>query len=414
MRKSFFQKEMQSVCRTLSDAAERSDFPLVRILITQRALRRRGGSEMVTIEVALELRGRGHDIAVFSPQVGDLAEILVTNGVWVKSRLNEIPWIPEVIHGQHHLQAIAAMTHFDATPAIYHCHGVTPWVERPPVHPRIRYYVMMCEWMEARMEPEFGIPKERVTTISNFVNARRFSRIRAPAERPRRAVLFGNIGFPTDQLVSLEAACAQEGITLEHVGEAYGNPQPRPEIFLLDYDLVFAIGKCAIEALACGCAVITVIPGQAGQLVTTQNLAKWAFSNFSPRYFTSAAQISSEWLHEELNRYSASEVSATSAELRAKHHLVGAVDRMEALYEKTIREHSGCSNTQRGGELAAYLEPMSLEVDTMWLRNQELESQLERQEARWKRTVAHLQRGMLARRSLKSIERMAQKFFPEL
>ena len=369
---------------------------------------------MVTIEVALELRRRGHDVAIYCPQVGELADILVTNGVWVKSRFNEIPWVPEVIHGQHHLQAIAAMTCFNSTPAIYHCHGVTPWVEKPPRHPRIRYYVMMCQWMEARMEPEFGIPKERVTTIPNFVNTRRFSRIREPAARPRRAVLFGNIGFPHDQLLELQAACAQEEITLECIGGGHGNSQPRPEIFLLDYDLVFAIGKCAIEALACGCAVITVIPGQAGHLVTTQNFEKCAYSNFSPRYFTSAAQISSEWLHEELSGYAASEISATSAKLRAEQHLGGAVDRMEALYNETVREHPGVSDSPHPSELTAYLESMSLEVDTMWLRNQELESKLERHDARWNQTVAHLQKGMIGRHSLKSIERMVRKYFPDL
>jgi hypothetical protein len=65
-------------------------------------------------------------------EIGELAKFMLAGGVSVKSRLNEIPWAPVVIHGRHHLQALAAMTRFDAAPAIYHCHGLGPWVEKPP------------------------------------------------------------------------------------------------------------------------------------------------------------------------------------------------------------------------------------------------------------------------------------------
>jgi hypothetical protein len=86
----------------------------MRILMTQRELRHRGGSEMFSIEVAVELSRRGHDVAVYSPRFGDLAKFMLAGGVWVKSRLSDLPWVPEVIHGQHHLQAVAAMTRFEA------------------------------------------------------------------------------------------------------------------------------------------------------------------------------------------------------------------------------------------------------------------------------------------------------------
>jgi len=86
----------------------------MRILMTQRELRHRGGSEMFSIEVAVELSRRGHEVAVYSPRFGDLAKFMLAGGVWVKSHLSDLPWVPEVIHGQHHLQAVAAMTRFEA------------------------------------------------------------------------------------------------------------------------------------------------------------------------------------------------------------------------------------------------------------------------------------------------------------
>jgi hypothetical protein len=341
----------------------------MRILMTQRELRHRGGSEMFSIEVAVELSRRGHNVAVYSPRFGDLAKFMLAGGVWVKSHLSDLPWVPEVIHGQHHLQAVAAMTRFETTPAIYHCHGLGPWVEKPPCHPRIRYYAMMSSAMALRVEPEFGIPRERIVTVANFVNLRRFSRVRTPAPQLRRALVFGNERLPSDERFQLEDACTQEGLTLEYIGTGYGNPQPRPEVFLLDYDLVFAVGKCAMEALACGCAVIPVTAGQAGCLITLDNFAEWAFSNFfPPYYFRSAAQVNAQWLRQELRGYSPESLSGVSTRLRNEHHLEKAVDGLELLYEKAIREHAAQPRAAEVSELGPYLEAMGPEIDSLYVK----------------------------------------------
>lgn len=276
----------------------------MRILMTQRQLIHRAGSEMFTLEVAAELSRRGHKVAIFCPRTGELAKLAFAAGAVVKSALADLPWVPDIIHGQHHLQTVAALSFFANVPAIYYCHGVMPWVEQVPLHRRIRKYVMMCGWMVTPLATEFGIPPERVTAIPNFVDVRRFSEVRRPPPRPQRALLFGNSPLPANELSRLESACHVAGIFLTKVGEGYGNPQPRPEIVLPDYDLVFAVGKCAIEALACGCAVVPIIPGLAGQLVDLQNFDQWIFSNFSPRYYTSATQISVERLQRQLGKYS--------------------------------------------------------------------------------------------------------------
>src|SRR5271166_5240404 len=116
----------------------------MRILITQRALTDWAGTEMITIELANELSRRGHEVAVFSPRIGFPAKLMEPNAVWARSRLSEIPWQPDIIHGHHHLQAMAALSYFADTPAIYCSHGITPWPERVPIHDRIRKYVVMC------------------------------------------------------------------------------------------------------------------------------------------------------------------------------------------------------------------------------------------------------------------------------
>jgi len=337
----------------------------MRILITQRKLVRWGGSEVFTIELVKALRGRGHEVVVFCPRPGDLAKIIHPSGAAVKSRLADIPWPPDIIHGQHHLQAVAALSYFADVPAIYYCHGWEPWVAKVPLHPRIRNYVMMCEWLVSPTATALDIPRDRIMAIPNFVNTERFSEVRSPPDRPRRALLFGEVWFNADELLRLERACFEAGMSLDKIGYPYGNPQERPEAFLQDYDLVFAIGRCAMEAIACGCAVITIVPKQGGELVTPENFDAWIFSNFSPVYGNSAVQIHAEWLKKELSKYSPESTAKVTARLRAEHELCGAVDKIEKIYLRTLDDY-GSNKSDPAREFAPYLENLSLEVDSMW------------------------------------------------
>jgi len=348
----------------------------MRILLVQRELISRCGSELFTIEVSRELSARGHEVTIYSPRVGDITKMVYGHGVQVKTRLSDIPWEPELIHGHHHLHTMAAMAHFENTPAIYFCHGPKPWVENAPVHPRIQSYLVNCPWMAVRIEAEFGIEKERISVIPNFVNLTRFSEVRKPPDQPRRALLFHGAGFSDAELRELDRACRRADLSLDKIGGAFGNPQPRPEVFLMEYDLVFAIGKCALEAMSCGCAVMTILPGLAGSLVDSGNFAQWAHSNFSPRYFTSGRQISTDWLTEELKHYAPNEILEVSAKVRREHDLDGAVTALEAVYDHAIASFVETPHTRKA-EFSVYLERLAQEADDLWSQNSSLSKRVE-------------------------------------
>jgi hypothetical protein len=345
---------------------------LMRILMTQRALTHWGGTEMITIEVANELRRRGHEVAVFSPRIGTPASLVQTNGVWVKTRLSEIPWTPDIIHGHHHLQAMAAISYFVETPAIFCSHGVLPWPEQVPIHHRICKYVVMCEGMVARLEPIYGVQRSLIAVVPNFVNTRRFSTVRQPSARLARALLFGGPAFSPEELARIGAACAQYGLSLDKIGYAYGNPQPRPETFLPNYDLVFAIGRCALEALASGCALIPLVPDQPGHLVTPDNFDDWACTNFAPRHFRSGVQVGSDWLAGELARYTPEVVKQVTQHVRTTRSLEQAVDQFEMIHANAIEQYRQSANKPLG-EFAPYLEKLSTEVDIMLNQEAEVE-----------------------------------------
>lgn len=334
-----------------------------RILITQRELKNFGGSEFFAIEVARALRARGREVAIYCPAPGKLANIVTPSGIPVCETPDQVPFVPDIIHGQHHLPTMAALAHFPNTPAIYCWHGARPWVEQPPVHPRIRFHVVTSERMGPRLATEKGIPQDRIVTIPNFIDPERFSRVRTSAGTPTRAVLYGQSGFHAAELAQLEDACHANGIALDKVGYAYGNPRPRPEYFLPDYDIVFAIGRCALEALACGCAVIPIVPQLAGYLITEENFAHWSASNFSPRYFTSAQITDADWLRDQLEQISEESLLAVMNHVRMHHTIGPAVDVFEAVYQQATQVDAPAGS---GDEFDLYLSGMAKEIDAMW------------------------------------------------
>jgi hypothetical protein len=342
----------------------------MKVLITQHELITWRGSEMFTVEVANELRKRGHEVAVFCPRIGIPSSLMLAGGTWVKSRLCEIPWTPDVIHGQHPLQAIAALSYFLDVPAIYYCHTVTPW---QPVHTRIRKYLVRSESIMPGLETVDSISRDRIAVLPAFVNTKRFSTVRRPVRPFRRALLFGGSRFSPGELRRLEQACRERGMTLEKIGQAYGNPIDRPEELLPNFDLVFAVGRCAAEALACGCAVIPIVPGLAGNLITPENFDDLAFSNFSPRYFSSGSRISMEWLTTEIERYSPETQAAITARVRSTRTLTGAVDQLEAIYNDVVDDYKRNPPNPREGEFAPFLEKLSSTGDLWWDQRGETE-----------------------------------------
>jgi hypothetical protein len=107
-----------------------------------------------------------------------------------------------------------------------------------------------------------------------------------------------------------------------------------------------------------------VVSGLAGRLVTAENFDKWAYSNFSPRHYTSATQIGTDWLRRELRGYSPEDLARVSQRVRNEHDLGRAVDRLEALYEGALREPQKCGEQSSIPELAPYLEKIACEVET--------------------------------------------------
>lgn len=303
--------------------------------MTNNTLASRAGTELYVRDVSLALRRRGHEVVAWSRTLGDVAEELHREGLLVVDRLDAVPWRPELIHGQHHLETLAALTWFAGVPGIYICHGWSPWQERPFLHPRLVAYAAVDE---ATLEfcVGCGVPRERIRLLLNFADLRRF-RPRGPLpERPRRALIFSNYAHEGSHLPAVREACRAAGLELDVVGSGVGRPAAHPEEVLGQYDLIFAKGRGAIEALVTGAAVITCDELGVGSLVTTDNLPWMRAFNFGSKTFRSPPRR--EVLEEEIRRYNAAGAQEVARRMRIEADMEKAIDRLLLFYEEALAE----------------------------------------------------------------------------
>ena len=94
----------------------------MKILLTNGRFARRGGTELYLKDVALGLQKRGHMPFIYSPTLGEVAKELRAAVIPVVDDLKKLSVVPDVIHGQHHMEAMTALLHFSGVPAVYFCH----------------------------------------------------------------------------------------------------------------------------------------------------------------------------------------------------------------------------------------------------------------------------------------------------
>jgi hypothetical protein len=111
---------------------------------------------------------------------------------------------------------------------------------------------------------------------------------------------------------------------------------PNPEHILGEYDLVFAKAKCAMEALAVGCAVILCDFTGLGPMVTYEEFDRLRRLNFGMRTLTNEITVAA--LRREIGRYNSADAAKTSARVRVEIALEPALDELINLYGEAIAE----------------------------------------------------------------------------
>ncbi|MEO7271457.1 MAG: glycosyltransferase family 4 protein [Vicinamibacterales bacterium] len=319
------------------------------VLFTNNALGPRGGSETYVRDVALALLRRGHRPSAFSLVHGGVAAELRRATVPVIDDITRLGAPPDVIHGHHHLETLIAALAFPEVPVVNFCHGWLPWEEMPLHHPSVRRYVAVDEACVDRLVREEGLAPERVELLLNFVDLARFTRRPPLPARPARALVLSNAARPAGYAAAIRAACDAAGVTLDIVGAAAGHPTDVPEELLLNYDLVFAKGRTALEALAAGCATILADAVGAGPLVTPDNYDRLRRRNFGIRELSHAHDR--QWYGDQIAQYQAGRCAQVTDRIRVDADQEVAVARLLQIYATAMETPKGSGDASRAAAI---------------------------------------------------------------
>lgn len=306
-----------------------------RVLIANITLASATGTVVYTRDLALALLRRGWTPIVYTSSLGPVAQELREATIPVVTDPAQLASAPDIIHGHHTLETLAAMTRFPKTPAVFVNHDPLSWYSIPPILPRIRAYIAVDRNCRDRMVLEHGIPEESIRVMTNPVDLHRFVQRGPLPARPKRALVFSNRSHESF-VGPIREACRERSIELDVVGIAAGRAVEQPEAILPQYDIVFGKARCAIEAAAAGCAVVLCdLPGMAGML-TMDALEELRLLNFGSR--TLRRPVTKESILRELDRYDAAEAARVTSYVRASNDSDVLAAQFIDLYEDILRE----------------------------------------------------------------------------
>lgn len=307
----------------------------LKVLITNHNFAQRAGTQLYIRDLALELQKMGHLPFIYSPVVGEVAQELRKATIPIVSDLAMLSIQPDIIHGHHHLETLSALLHFPKTPALFICHGWYCWQESPPKFPRILRYVAVDQLTYNRIVMESGIPKTDVRLIFNFTDLDRFKLRPSLPIRPRKALIYSNyIEKNGSCFKTVQEACQKIGVEVDLIGLTAGNAIDNPEKILINYDLVFAVGRSAIEALATGAAVVIYSGNKIGPMVTSANFDQLQKMNFGLQALDRLASV--EAILEELNHYNPTDMKKIHHALSLSSNKDAAVKALVDLYREII------------------------------------------------------------------------------
>ncbi len=328
----------------------------LRVLITNITLATRTGTETYVRDLATALRDQGHASTVYCPELGEIAWELQAAAVPVTDDLDALDGPPDVIHGHHNLATTTACLHFPRTPTVFVCHDPLAWHDSPPWLPSILRYVAVDLACRDRLALRHGIPEERVRVVLNFVDLERFKPRDPLPPRPKRGLVFSNYASDRTHLPAVRAACDRAGIALDVIGAGAGIVCSRPEELLGCYDIVFAKGRSALEALAVGAAVVVCDAAGLGPMVTAGELERLRPLNFSFR--TLREPVEPAVLVREIARYDPHDAARVSRQIRVAAGRDAAVHEFVALYYDVLAEWEAKSGYAASAKdrAAAYLQ----------------------------------------------------------
>jgi hypothetical protein len=201
--------------------------------------------------------------------------------------------------------------------------------------PDIRRYFGVSELCVKRLLA-LGAPPAATAVRPNFVDLRKFTPRSPLPLKPTRALIFNNYTTTQTNLPAIREATERAGIPLDVIGRGVGLVTEHPENVLAAYDLVFAVGKAALEAMAVGAAVVLCDKPGLGPMVTSSDFAALRSRNFGLAALTNPVTI--DGIERAMSGYDPIDAARVRDLVRANCGLERAAAELVDVYEQVIAE----------------------------------------------------------------------------
>ncbi len=332
----------------------------MRILLTNNSMDARAGTELYTYELSVRLRRLGHNPVVYSPTVGQVGQALWELGIPVIAELGALQERPDIIHGHHHLETMTACLAFPDVPAVYVCHGWLPLAEQPPTFPTIMTYIGVGSLTHERIMTSVRLDGRPAVIVPSFFDDESIEIRSEIPSTPHTALIYNNnLENDSPLTQAILQACNERRIAVASVGRGFGSVTFEPGKVLREFDIVFAVGRSALEAMASGCAVIICDSSGVAGLATAEGLeGPGGLLNLSAR---SRIRINSRAIGGEIDRYSPALVQRTTDHARSTRTLSLAVTKFVSIYEDAIarfKTTAPCPPERMLADVSRYLESL--------------------------------------------------------
>ncbi len=344
----------------------------MKVLITNNGLETRGGTESFVRCLARGLESLGHSVMAYGSDPRESERMLENDVMPVATDLENLPFQPDIIHAQHHLDTMTALMALPGVPAVYHSHGAV-WRGCVVKHPRVYRYLAMSRTYAQRMIVESNIAPDDVEILLNGVDLTRFAKVRQLPAQPTRALLFNSRhDADSETVAAIREAASRRKLELDLIGHSFKRLTDNPEKVLPTYDIVFASGVSAIEAAVSGCAVVVLGRTSCGEMVQPENFKRYREANFS--IATNSPPPSVEKILAEIESYSPARCAKVTEQLREEADFRKIVARLVEIYSQVIEKNRTQTLDLKAESIAAsqYLRrivPLIKVTDNMLGRN---------------------------------------------
>ncbi len=208
-----------------------------------------GGTEVHLVTIGSELLRLGHEVVIYSPELGPFADHARERGIEVVDELDELPVECDVVLAQDSIVVYQLAERYPGAVSVFRICGETFDLQSPPQLEGIVDLVVVLGERYARLARALAV-EPPLARLRIPVDIERLAPVGTIRARPRRAVILGN--YPGRVHVVREA-WERQGVEVSQVGATQQRFDIAPA--LESADIVVGKSRAAVDAMACGRAV---------------------------------------------------------------------------------------------------------------------------------------------------------------